>query len=94
MSKIPMTNPGAFGSKAFGVLGGIKVIPNPNMIKLVQSRFPRSKSKRIRKKWKKDLHNWHSKPSDEVYADMSRGVIYCHPVMFRRIKEEFDALGI
>lgn len=53
---------------------------------IVQFRFPRSKKKRIRKKWSKNLANY--KPDPKVYQ--IQGKLYAHPQTARRLKENLD----
>lgn len=51
----------------------------------VQFRFPRTKNRRIRKKWTKRAENF--KPSDRVYADTARRVVYMHPAMAQKLRQ-------
>lgn len=51
-----------------------------------QYRFPRSKKRRIQKKWWKDKANF--KGSTEVILDERNRVIYCHPSMYTFIKAQ------
>ena len=50
----------------------------------VQFRFPKSKSRRIRKKWSKRLENW--RPAGRHYYK-DHGVMVCHPSMEKAIRE-------
>lgn len=49
----------------------------------VQFRFPRSKRRRIRKKWAKDKHNF--KPSPQILR--SGNTLICHPAMAVKLRE-------
>ena len=44
-----------------------------------QYRFPRSKKKRIRKKWRRNERNWHTVPQRRIYR--VGNCIYAHPVV-------------
>ena len=63
-------------------LGGMQIIENPNL--LDQYCFPRSKRKRIRKKWGKDMNNY--APSTKIWQTAGR--IICHPMMAQQIKRQ------
>lgn len=67
--------------------GSFKIIPTKTMVK--QFRFPRSKGKRIQKKWKKIPSNF--KPSRDVIIDNQHGIIYCHPSIYSEIVLQFQA---
>jgi hypothetical protein len=51
-----------------------------------QFRFPRSKKKRIRKKWAKDKRNWKVVP--EYKAVFINGCLYAHPDVLERIRKK------
>ena len=44
------------------ILGGIKIIASTYCTTRQQYRFPRSKKKRMQKKWRKDQRNWREQP--------------------------------
>lgn len=52
----------------------------------MQVRFPRSKRRRIRKKWCKDRRNWKRVPTGDVYQ--LGGTIYMHPDVLKRLKQK------
>lgn len=54
-----------------------------------QVRFPRSRKKRIRRKWAKNKRNWkYTKvPMDRAY--IVDGVLYCHPSFAKKLGQEF-----
>jgi hypothetical protein len=52
--------------------------------KLAQTRFPRSKRRRIRKKWRKDLKNWSHVPDPQAFR--LAGKVVCNPSMYANLK--------
>ena len=64
----------------------IEVIKSPYLADRVQVRFPRSKKKRIRRKWVKDSRNYEMVPWDEVYV--VNGHLVMHPVLAKQLTEE------
>jgi hypothetical protein len=55
-----------------------------------QVHFPRSKKRRIRKKWAKRPANWKVTVTPlECYMQVG-GVIYMHPVVLERLRRELD----
>lgn len=63
-----------------------KFYPEPSLVDLRQYRFPRSKSKRIRRKWSKRLENWKTVPSDAIYV-IAKEACICHPDVIEKILE-------
>lgn len=63
------------------------IIESPHMVKCVQFRFPRCKSRRIARKWNKRPSNFRTVPMDHVYIT-SMGII-AHPGVARRIRRVF-----
>ena len=57
---------------------GIQIIEAPWMVDRRQVRFPRSKKKRIRRKWARDPRNWRMFPKTEIY-EIQGGVVFMHP---------------
>lgn len=75
-----------------GTLGGIFGTPIVvsdivNPLKSVQIRFPRSKRKRIRKKWAKNPMNWESR-RELVGGYMMNGTLYVDPDTYAKIQEK------
>ena len=62
--------------------GGMGVVEDSNLIE--QYRFPRSKRKRIRKKWSKDKEG-NFEPSTKVYYVAGR--MLCHPIVAQALRE-------
>jgi len=77
ISKIPPASGGLFC-----YAGGVKVYADKML--LIQFRFPRCKSKRISKKFKKDK-GLNFKPDTSIYR--FRDMIICHPVLYDRVVE-------
>lgn len=48
------------------LFGGLDVRTH-NLTEQVQARFPRSKRKRIRKKWRRNPHNWKTVPIEQCF---------------------------
>ena len=65
-------------------LVGIRIIPDSNMVERIQTRFPRSKKKRVQKKFRKDAKNWATKPMMMCYqmGDM----MIMHPALLGQLK--------
>jgi len=51
-----------------------------------QTRFPKSRRKRIRKKWRKDRQNWTAIARPEVV--MINGTMYCSAEAYANIKAQ------
>ena len=58
----------------------------------VQYRFPRSKCKRIRKKWAKRKCNYQEIPDTEKVYMTPFGVI-CHPILARKLRSQSGKPG-
>lgn len=67
---------------------GIKIIENHNLVKRVQFKFPKSKRKRIRKKFKKDQVNYRNEPDRTLYHMPNLRQIVCHPVVAAEIRRK------
>lgn len=74
------------GSTAgLGALGGLRIVESHLFVK--QWRFPRSKKRRIRKKWAAVKTNW--RPDDKIYR--MGNMITCHPVMAAKLRKQLCA---
>lgn len=60
-----------------------------HLVERKQVRFPRSKRRRIRKKWSKRMENWRESPSPYIYQLMGRTLVM-HPAMLVRLREVLD----
>lgn len=70
-------------------LSDMKIYTSKALVKTRQIRFPRSKRKRIRKKWRK---RWtRTIPDEFVYFAKSQGAILCHPEMYEKLKLQLKA---
>ena len=69
-------------------IAGLKIIEDTNLGSRVQVRFPRSKRKRIRRKWSKDQRNYVFKPDTAFYTNIKGGYIICHPSMADEIRRQ------
>jgi len=60
--------------------GGIRIVSSPLIprFRMVQFRFPRTKSKRIRKKWAKRNENFRQEPIREAYV-IGGNTMVLHP---------------
>lgn len=70
---------------------GYKIMEDEFLCDKVQTRFPRSKKKRVRKKWSKRLDNFSFLPSKQIYVlnspfHPSGPAIVCHPVTAAQIR--------
>jgi hypothetical protein len=63
---------------------GVEVYESSALV--VQFRFPRTKKRRIRNKWRNNPANF--KPDPQVYQ--IQGKLYAHPQTARRLKETLD----
>jgi hypothetical protein len=53
-----------------------------------QTRFPRSKKKRIRRKWKADPRNWRIRIVPWDYVFTCGNVLWMHPAIARKVQDE------
>ena len=70
-----------------GMVYGMPIIEDDKLIRDKQIRFPKSKGKRIRKKWRKNKHNFICVPDTETILNTPMGLI-CHPVLAERLIRE------
>lgn len=71
-----------------GLLSGVRVYSSPHMADRKQVRFPRTKKRRIRKKWAKRPENYKTIPWDKVYQ--MGDAIYAHPAMIEKLKRQMS----
>jgi len=67
-------------------LHGFEVIESKTLVIKYQYRFPKSKRRRIRKKWKKNQNNWRTKPDPQVYILNNK--LICHPEMAEKLRKQ------
>lgn len=81
---------------SFGSFGGVRIVLSdllPGGREFKQVRFPKSKKKRIRKKWAKNKRrNWRSVESKPVIMEVG-GTFYCNRVAYRQLKKGLDEHG-
>lgn len=70
-----------------GQFGGLKVVTSSLCVQRGQWRFPRSKKRRIRRKWAKVAGNHRDVPASYVLGD----VLMCHPQVVNALKAHFAA---
>lgn len=63
------------------VFGGIEIIPDPSLVEHKQIRFPRTKNRRIRKKWRKRPGNWATVPKAEFFKMKLPAVMWGGPFL-------------
>ena len=66
------------------VYGGFRIIESTRLVE--QFRFPRTKKRRIRKKWAKRSQNY--RPSRRCFVDERLRVIYAHPVFVAELRKQ------
>lgn len=64
--------------------GGFQIVESKTLVIKYQYRFPKSKRRRIRKKWKKDLKNWKTKVDPQCY--LLNNQIICHPEVAEKLR--------
>jgi hypothetical protein len=81
----PSVAPGSY--PAFGVRDpfyGLRIVTSVLMADREQFRFPRSKRKRIRKKWAKKAENWKCVPWEKAYQ--IGDTLHMHPQMAEQLR--------
>jgi hypothetical protein len=71
-----------------GAFSGVPIVVSYNLQRFerYQFRFPRSKGRRIRKKWSRDSRNFREKLVGPESVMIS-GVLYCTPHFYENLKE-------
>jgi hypothetical protein len=72
-----------------GPFAGLSIVESVHLV--VQHRHPRTKNRRIRKKWAKRKENFKPIPTPLVNAAL--GVVYVHPVVARRLRAALGPNG-
>ncbi len=68
---------------------GFKITESPTLVIRYQYRFPKSKRRRIRKKWRKNLDNWRTKVDPQYYFQNNQ--IICHPEMADKLRKGYES---
>lgn len=71
--------------KRFRPAPQIRVFPNAFMVETIQTKFPKSKKRRIRRKFAKLYTK--SVPMMDAYLDKANGRLFCHPLVAEKIKK-------
>lgn len=77
-------------SNYFGAFTGLKIFPDRYMTERKQTRFPRSKKIRIRRKWAKNPKNWGEVPSTKIYR--LEDCLIMHPAMIKKLQRKLPAI--
>ena len=67
-------------------ISGYRIVESLYLVKPIQVRFPRSKKKRMRKKWAKNPRNFTNKPSNEFLV--SGDMIVGHPALVAELRRQ------
>lgn len=67
---------------------GLPVYYDSDLVDRVQVRFPRSKKRRIRRKWAKQSCNFRHVPQTTIYV--ARDFIILHPAMADRLRDRLE----
>ncbi len=70
-------------------LMGYRLLSSPALTVRTQVRFPRSKRKRIRKKWAKRSRNWTVRPREDFFIIAESRTILGHPQAISRLRQQF-----
>lgn len=84
----PTTENGTRGERSstmtgYATMGGIRILESPYLV--IQWRFPRTKNRRIRRKWAKRKENL--RPDTNIY-EMPDGAIVCLPSVAAAIRQK------
>lgn len=75
-----------------GVPLPVQIRTSEHLVRRLQTRFPRSKTRRIRKKWAQRARNYTTVPNRDIYL-IEGGIVYCHPVMAEAIRARMKDIG-
>jgi len=67
-----------------GRLYGLRLVADAGMSEYRQMRFPRSKGRRIRKKWRRDSRNFRFVPLNKIYR--VGDTLVAHPAVIEQLK--------
>jgi len=73
-------------------LYGTQIVTNVHLGEEKQVKFPRSKKKRIQKKWRKNRKYYEFVPSNKVHViqgSFGEKIMMCHPSVYVQIQKEF-----
>jgi len=72
----------------YNSFGGFQIIESQSMTETYQFRFPRSKKKRIKKKWQKRPNNFKTRPRKDFLLYGNHMI--CHPVAARELRYQME----
>lgn len=67
-----------------------KVIVNEFLTETIQYRHPKSKKKRIQKKWRKNPNNWKTRPIPRAFYAPDQDVFVMHPDTAEKLKKKLN----
>lgn len=73
---------------------GFKLVEDPRLVLARQIRFPRSKRRRIRRKWARRAANCEFKPDENCYLLPEKKTLIAHPSVIARLKAKLAECGI
>lgn len=75
-------------------LAGYQIIESVTLfVRREQYRFPRSKRRRIRRKWAKRASNWRLGADPSILVDPANGILYMHPQTAARLRSVVRQAG-
>jgi hypothetical protein len=77
--------------KLWEALADFKLIPDTSLIEARQIRFPRSKRRRIRRKWSRRQENLIIRPSSMLLYDHSARTVVGHPAALVMLRAKICA---
>ena len=73
------------------MFNGLQIFTDPNHCTLKQTKFPRSKKARMRKKWRKQLKNYTEIPREPFVIKVAgREGIIMHPKQAKQLADELS----
>jgi len=74
-----------FPTGALGMIAGMEVFESELVLDYKQFRFPKSKKRRIKKKWTKREVNWRNFPGKKALIFNNK--MFVHPETYKKIQE-------
>lgn len=75
-----------------GPLGALAILESAYCADRTWVRRPRSKRRRIRKKWMRDPRNWRVVPWPDLLFHQAKGVLIGHPQTIAALRQQIPAL--
>ena len=70
-----------------------RIVENAQLVIREQVRFPKSKKRRIRKKWARQARNWDARPDPAIYQLSQQGWLVMHPATAHRVRSLLQTHG-